>query len=258
MPGLDALPQIIAYHLGADVAAFGDLSGIAVMCVGMSGAAVEQLVRDARGQARRHGRPIQRSDLVAILQSGSAQRDLATDWRIALHEAGHAVAAYRLFRSTNVSVSIVPSEDTAGRASYNQPSGPLTRTGLCSRLIVWLAGRAAEEVFLGDVSAGAGGRANSDLAKASALALDAVASYGLSASESPFWHRPTSDAVSRAPEALRLEADELVTACYRDARILIGQECHFVNLVATDLIRHRAIGHRQFVRCDRRPNRAFG
>ena len=55
------------------------------------------------------------------------------------------------------------------------------------RLAMLLAGRAAEEVFLGNVSAGAGGHAESDLARASRLALDAVASYGLSGSDEIFW-----------------------------------------------------------------------
>ena len=79
MPGLDALPQIIEFHLGDDATACGDLGGIAVKCGGMSGAMIEQFVRDAKRRARLLGRRIQRSDLVAILQSRSAMLDGATD-----------------------------------------------------------------------------------------------------------------------------------------------------------------------------------
>lgn len=258
LPGLDALPQIIAYHLGPDATRMGDLYALAIMCAGMSGAAVEQFVRDARSLARRKDRSLQKADLVTVLQANSEQRDPAADWRIAVHEAGHAVAALRRLKAMNITVSIVLNGESRGRVTYQAPSFVLTRSSLEDRLVQVLAGRAAEEVFLGDVSAGAGGRATSDLARASMLALDAVASYGLSGSESLFWHQPAGESIARAPVALRLEADALVTKCYREARILIGQEWDFVNLVAADLIRYRAIGHHQFVRCDRRPDRAFG
>lgn len=253
LPGLAALPQIIAYHLGADAAAFGDLSGIAVMCVGLSGAAIEQIVRDARGYARRQGRRIERADITSVLQSNTKQRDHATDWRIAVHEAGHGVAAHRLFHSADVTLSIVASEDTAGRATFSTPNTPLTRQSLIPRLVVWLAGRAAEEVFLGDVSAGAGGRVGSDLARASSLALDAVASYGLSESEDLFWHRPAGETVSRPTEALQKEAAAIIRTCYDEAKILIQRDWDFVNNVASALIRDRAIAYRQFKQCDRRP-----
>lgn len=253
MPGLDALPHIIKFHLGADATTCGDLSSIAIMCVGMSGAAIEQLVRDARSIARRQNRRFGRPDLVGALQTRTELRDAATDWRISVHEAGHAVAACRLLHCPNISVSIVPSEGRAGTASYSMPNVPLTRANLVPRLAVMLAGRAAEEVFLGDVSAGAGGRADSDLGKATSLALDAVGSYGLSASGDLFWHRAAGEAVSRSPLVLQKEAADILTSCYREAKALVSWDWDFVNNVAMDLIRHRAIGHAQFRSCDRNP-----
>jgi ATP-dependent Zn protease len=254
LPDLEDLPKIIAFHLKDDAASFGDLSGIAVMCVGMSGAAVEQLVRDARGHARRQGRKLQKTDLINRLQARAKGRHPEMDWRIAVHEAGHAVAAYRIFKATNIALSIVPSPERQGQARYNLPSVPLTQTVVIAKLILFLAGRAAEEIFLRNVSAGAGGREDSDLAMASNLALDAVASYGLSSSGSLFWHRPAGDSVARSPQPLKDEADKLVRKAYNMAKVLIGREWDFVNLAATELIRHRAIAHRQFVRCDRRPD----
>lgn len=253
LPGLDALPQIIAFHLGDDATACGDLSSIAVMCVGMSGAMIEQFVRDAKRRARLLGRRVRRSDLVETLQARSAMCDAATDWRIAIHEAGHAVAAYRLYPATTVTLSIVPSDDSAGQFNFTYPPGPLTHESLRHRLIVWLAGRAAEEVFLGSVSAGAGGRANSDLAKASSLALDAVASYGLSSSDSLFWHRPAGDSIARAPLHLQQEAEAIVAECYGKAKTMIGEEWDYVNSTAEALIKNRALSHRQFVAIDRKP-----
>lgn len=115
LPALEALPQILTFHLGRDAAYIGDLSGIAVMAVGMSGADIEQLVRDARQRARRAVRSIRKTDLVEALEARSKARDPATEWRIAVHEAGHAVADLRLGVSSCINVSIVAAADSAGR-----------------------------------------------------------------------------------------------------------------------------------------------
>ena len=72
LPGLDALPQIIAFHLGDDATSCGDLGGIAVMCGGMSGARSSSL---SATQAVSHAvwaGASRRSDLVAVLQQRSS------------------------------------------------------------------------------------------------------------------------------------------------------------------------------------------
>lgn len=257
LPPLDALTGIIRYHLAEDAEEFGDLSSIAVMCAGMSGASVEQVVREARGIARRAKRPFVRQDLVKALQSRTQARAPETDWRIALHEAGHAVACRHFNPTAEISLSIVPNGETEGRYNYSVGHKmPLTRNNLSKRLIVMLAGRAAEEVFLGDVSSGAGGASHSDLAKASTLALDAVASYGLAGSNRLFWHHPAGNPPSSALPALRQEAEKIVQEAYADALALIGQEWDFVHLTALALVKERALSHPQFMLCDRRPKYA--
>ena len=53
LPALEALPQIFAFHLGQHAGSIGNLSSVAVMCVGMSGADIEQLVRIAAARPPR-------------------------------------------------------------------------------------------------------------------------------------------------------------------------------------------------------------
>lgn len=55
----------------------------------------------------------------------------------------------------------------------------VTPSSLDAYLTVLLAGRAAEGVLLGEVSSGAGGSENSDLAKAIRLAAGAELCFGL-------------------------------------------------------------------------------
>ena len=106
-------------------------------------------------------------------------------WRIAVHEAGHAVAALRRLKATNSPSASSPMPNRVAALHIRQAlrSDPIV-TRRPAGADHWL-GAQREEVFLGDVSAGAGGRATSDLAKASMLALDAIASYGLSRVRKP-------------------------------------------------------------------------
>ena len=99
LPALDALPQILAFHLAENAASVGDLPGIAVLCVGMSGADIEQLVRDARQRARRAARPIRRDDLISILEARSKSRapgNRAADRRTRGWSCGRRSAPWRL------------------------------------------------------------------------------------------------------------------------------------------------------------------
>ena len=59
----------------------------------MSGAEIERMVRDARRCARRAKRSPSREDLIAVIESAGPRLDAEDLRRVAVHEAGHAVAA---------------------------------------------------------------------------------------------------------------------------------------------------------------------
>ena len=136
------LRGILRFHLGKDLPD-ADLGGLAVALVGSTGADVEKLVRDARRRARQPVRPLLLEDLFAALGGGLADLEPAYLERIAIHEAGHAVAAVVLEVSRNVSISLYQRGEssaatffeTAGRGRHAQSRGA---TGLPSR---WPAGR---------------------------------------------------------------------------------------------------------------------
>ena len=103
--------------------------------------------------------------------------------RIAIHEAGHAVAAVVLDVSRNVGISLFQRGGSNAATFFEPQVEAVTRKVVERRIAVALAGRAAEQVILGDVTAGAGGSDTSDLAMANALAFSAVARWGLSTSK---------------------------------------------------------------------------
>lgn len=253
LPGLDAIPQILAFHLKSDAARMGDLKGIAVMCLGMTGAAIEQIVRESRQLARRKRRPLQGADLVAVIHARSAGLSPEQQKVVALHEAGHAIAAHTILGSQEIILSMVPSTESWGRVLTKPRAEVITRATITKRTVALLAGRAAEEVVLGEISGGAGGSADSDLAMASELALRAVTLLGLSNSGSAFWHGSFPNlGIHSVPAALLTEARELVQHAYEEAKRLIEGHEYLVFAVAEELLKKRALSYEAFLDLERR------
>lgn len=104
-----------------------------------------------------------------------SRRDLKTT---AIHEAGHAVAMYRLPGHDPVrQISIVPRGRSLGATWYlpKEDSSNLTRNEMYQQIIGLLGGRVAEALYVGDISVGA----SNDIDRATKLAKDMVARYGM-------------------------------------------------------------------------------
>lgn len=105
-------------------------------------------------------------------------RSQELQFRMAVHEAGHAVARLHLEIGTIMKITIEAPE--GGYVAGTMP-GPEEQTEemLTGILIAGLAGRAAEEVLIKSVVAGSGSE-RSDLACATELALDMETTMGFS------------------------------------------------------------------------------
>lgn len=76
------------------------------------------------------------------------KRSTTTDrWRVAIHEAAHAVVLHHLGLGTADSASIVPAGESLGRIS--QRNHPHSRESARKHLVMLAAGRAAENVVTG-------------------------------------------------------------------------------------------------------------
>ena len=146
-----------------------DTHALAQLTFGLTGADVESFIRGAARRARHGDRPVGQNDLVAEVTRRPRRPDsaprLGTEemHRVAVHEAGHAVA--QLLSSNEggnlVFATIIPRMDgTLGFvASVPADTEVFTRRTMLERLGTILAGRAAEEIVFGadDIGAGAGG-----------------------------------------------------------------------------------------------------
>ena len=178
---------------------------------GVTGAQLSSILRDAATRARRS-----RSDLAEahLAQAAAAvarplDRDLLV--RTAFHEAGHLLMGHMLG---------LPAADTARITAQGgevlRPRPRVFTAGIVDALITMhMAGRAAEHVALGDISNGAGGGPQSDLALATDLALRAEVDYGLG--HDLIW-QPAETAHRLMPDNLRRRVGERLHRAERAAR----------------------------------------
>ncbi|MDL2400320.1 ATP-dependent Zn protease [Rhizobium mayense] len=164
------------------------LDRLATRAMGLSGADVERIVRQARLKARREKRPIRYEDLEEGIRLDRPPVPYDLRWRFAVHEAGHAVVHHALGLGPIHGLNI----DT-GQGGYNllgfHPSGTDTPQWYENMLAMMMAGRAAEALVLKRISGGSGGTDNSDLARATRIAFDMERTLGLGA-EHPLLYRP--------------------------------------------------------------------
>lgn len=231
LPDLGALAGILVQYLGP---AAGDLelASVVPLLHGMTGADIEALVRRARGSARRAGRPVEVSDLVTAASDGAPPLEDGLRMRCAVHEAGHAVAILAGGASGSVTLSVAP---TGGLTEHVLAGADraLTESDLERSLVMVLSGRAAEEVLLGEVSAGA----VSDLAQATRCALAMEASWGFSTEFPLLSVAPALDAdLARMPWLMRPVLERLGLA-YERACDLMRTERLALERIAEALFR---------------------
>lgn len=158
-----------------------DLRSLASRAVGSSAADVDAAIRQARAAARGAGRTLTVEDLQKVF---AVRQDAAIDRRIALHECGHAIGCTAF--GIGPVRRILINRDGGGSTLIDPVAQHGTLSDLRDRLAQLMAGRAAEQLVLGEISAGAGGDQTSDLAQATALATAIHTQYGLG-SHGPLW-----------------------------------------------------------------------
>ena len=163
-----------------------DLSVIARSTAGFTGADLSNLLNEAAIMAARDNRPVLNmediNEAMMKIVAGPAKhshvpsrKDLKTT---AIHEAGHAVAMYRLPTHDPVrQISIVPRGSSLGATWYlpKDDSSNMTRNEMYEQIVGLLGGRVAEALYVGDISVGA----SNDIDRATKLAKNMVARYGM-------------------------------------------------------------------------------
>jgi ATP-dependent Zn protease len=216
------------------------LRPLALLAAGRSGADIERLVREARARARRQHRSIAWSDIEAALLSSERAPNATLDWSIALHEIGHAVVY------TVLDVGEVRTAQIGGRGGATGVTAPVEvlqhEDGLTRLMSCLLAGRAAEELILGTIMIGSGGGPESDLAKATLMAIEMENSFGIGP-VMPLVYRPSTDIglALAQDQSLAVRVNARLEAAYDVARGIIDQHREVAIALATRLQSFRVI-----------------
>jgi cell division protease FtsH len=189
VPDVHGRYEILELHArGRSFADGVDLSEIAKLCPGFSGAELANLVNEAALLSVREGySEIDQATLEEAIDrvvAGPAKKThiLTEDerWRIAIHEASHAVATRSIGQTVSAQkLSIVARGRQLGTAAHmltDRDAVMHSRSDLERHLTAILAGTAGELIEFGEESTGS----TEDLHEATRLARRMVTSYGMS------------------------------------------------------------------------------
>lgn len=220
------------------------LRPLALLASGRTGADIERLIREVRRRASRAGRPMAWTDLEEALRDRANQVSDQLRWRMAVHEAGHAVAYILLDVGEVETVMIGTPQGGKVLARVNQEVLQVEK-GLMRLMACILAGRAAEAILFDAVLVGSGGNPESDLARATALAVEAETTLGLSP-DRPLLYRPPggADALLYNPQ-LTERVNARLEAAMETATALLRDNEETLLAVARELNEHRVLDGEQ-------------
>lgn len=239
-PGPAALAQILRAKLG-DTYDAEEIADLARTASGCTPAQIDTAVRMARSVCRAERRGLRLDDVRNAL-SLPPQHD-GLDWRIAVHEAGHAITCTALDLGDITRITLTPQ---GGEIARGLPRHEMLLVDMEDEIAYTLAGRTAEHLVLGNFSAGAGGGEESDLALATRIAIMIETSFGLG-TRGPIWSGPQEidrlDIGTRNMVKARLRAGEDKAATilreHQPQLIAIAQELQKRrHLSGADLRRH--------------------
>ena len=243
-----------------------NLKSISQRTSGFSGADLENLMNEAALLAvRKNENAITLQDIDeatdrVLMGPAKTSRKVSDDikWLTAVHESGHAVLGLKLKDAMEVQkITIVPRGMAGGYTAYTPKEDNITRytkNEMIAMITSSLGGRAAEELFLGDVTTGA----SDDFKRSTNLARSMVTEYGMSdlgpiryeqnTSENVFLGRDYNKTKNYSDQvALEIdkEVQKIITKCYDNAKKILEENKDLVMLLSHTLIEKETITKEQ-------------
>ena len=171
----------------------------------------------------------------------------------AYHEAGHAVVSRYLETQEPVKeISIIPRGMAGGYTmnKTNEDKNYISKTEMLERLIVLMAGRAAEKIIINDISTGA----SNDFEVATDIAKNMVTIYGMSDVVGPISINTDKDPYQlqvigdKYADAIGAEIKTLLDTAYLKAQTIISNHMDKLHEVAQTLLEKETITESEFER----------
>ena len=243
-----------------------DLAMVAKTTAGFTGADLANLLNEASLLAARRGKELigmeDIEDAFVKIIAGPKKKTRAMKERerrnTAFHEAGHAIIARLLPTMDPVQqISIIPSGNALGY-TLNPPKEDkysVYKQELKDKIVMLLAGRAAEEIIFGDISGGA----SNDIQRATDIAKKMVTQLGMSEILGPrafssshgevFLGKDFSSSQDYSDEtAAKIDAEihELIAEGYNRAKQLLNENMDKLNFIAEFLLKNEVMDGEQF------------
>ncbi len=226
-----------------------DLEQVAARTAGFTGADLADVLNRAAVLTARSGLghigSTQISEAISGVLAGQGGRSVLTPSqlnRLATHEAAHAVVATALGHGHEVHrVSVVSPGGSPGTTAMGDDGAPHTTAEMADRLVMTLAGAAAEDAVLGSVSTAA----EDDIGRATGIARMMVGRCGMSeavgrvrvlAGSGPDGDGPSLEAVSPATvEAFDREVRRLIETAEARAKAILNDNRGHLDALVTRL-----------------------
>lgn len=256
LPELTDRVEILNVHLrDIKVNASLDVEQLARQTAGFSGADLANVCNEAAlTAARANKKEVDMDDfrkavdrIIAGLEKKSVVYTPEEKLSIATHEAGHALVSWMIeFGNPLVKVTIVPRGRAAGYAMYApEERHYLPVQAILDSICTGLAGRAAEDLFTGQIGTGA----FDDLEKATKMAISLVMNYGASprlkninyydsTGQAYGFHKPYSEETARIIDE---EVERIINEQYERAKEILKQYAKQHNEIRDMLIAQEVI-----------------
>ena len=256
LPDRDGIEAILARKLGSRATSAVSLREISGRLLGTPGATAEALVRDALGRARAERGALRQEHLEAAADALSPPVEPALFHRMALHEAGHVLAAFLLRLPTPKRVWVSPRGGNVDPGDLTVLTPKLAH----AQLQMMLAGRAAEVLVLGQPSNGAGEGVGSDLAQATRLATAIELQFGFG-DTGLTWQDASSVQLQTLSPKVQHRIRQHLAEADNAVRQKLGANIDLLNRFTTELIARRELSaadleafSRAFEKCEIKAN----
>ena len=188
LPDIKGRLEILKVHARKiKIDASVDLNDLARGTPGASGADLENILNEAALLAARNGRSavtsVEAKEACDKVRYGKERRSLemseSEKRTTAFHESGHAIVGLNVEHSDPVDkVTIIPRGFSLGATHFMPQKNRLSywKKEVIDQLSVLMGGRAAEEIFVGDMSSGA----QHDIMQATKIARSMICEWGMS------------------------------------------------------------------------------
>lgn len=256
LPDLNERKEIFGVHLRPiKIDDSVDAELLARQTPGFSGADIANVCNEAALIAARNNKKfVQKEDfmnavdrIVGGLEKRTTVMTETERKRIAIHEAGHATISWKLEHANPlVKVTIVPRGKALGAAWYLPEERPITtREEMLDEMCSTLGGRAAEELYSGQISNGA----SNDLERVTKQAYAMVVYYGMSDklpninyydSSGQEWGftKPYSESTARIIDK---EVQQIISEQYERAKKILAENAEGHNELANVLLEREVI-----------------